>query len=188
MPQQSRTFRIFVSSTFSDLKAERNALQLQVFPKLRELCQRHGCRFQAIDLRLPALLREATVGMAVDRRLKFTASATEQEIVQGALGVTEAAQHVFGFFRTIGNLPRDVTARDFLDLGETGALDEEAHTRLGKLKERLRSLLPGHIHDYEAGWRGPEPTTDHLGTLPDTLKECLRLTKATDAPATLRAD
>ena len=51
MPQQSRTFRIFVSSTFSDLKAERNALQSQVFPKLRELCQRHGCRFQAIDLR-----------------------------------------------------------------------------------------------------------------------------------------
>jgi hypothetical protein len=26
MPQTSRTFRIFVSSTFSDLKAERNAL------------------------------------------------------------------------------------------------------------------------------------------------------------------
>ncbi len=51
MPQTSRTFRIFVSSTFSDLKAERNALQEHVFPRLRELCQRHGCRFQAIDLR-----------------------------------------------------------------------------------------------------------------------------------------
>ena len=51
MPQQSRTFRIFVSSTFSDLKAERNALQAQVFPRLRELCQRRGSRFQAIDLR-----------------------------------------------------------------------------------------------------------------------------------------
>src|SRR5438874_5554180 len=51
MPQQSRTFRIFVSSTFKDLKAERNALQAQVFPKLRELCQQRGCRFQAIDLR-----------------------------------------------------------------------------------------------------------------------------------------
>src|SRR5438128_1139513 len=51
MAQSGRTFRIFVSSTFDDLKAERNALQAQVFPKLRELCQRHGCRFQAIDLR-----------------------------------------------------------------------------------------------------------------------------------------
>jgi len=51
MPQATRTFRIFVSSTFSDLKAERNALQKYVFPRLRELCARHGCRFQAIDLR-----------------------------------------------------------------------------------------------------------------------------------------
>jgi hypothetical protein len=51
MAQASRTFRIFVSSTFSDLKGERNALQKEVFPKLRELCMQHSCRFQAIDLR-----------------------------------------------------------------------------------------------------------------------------------------
>ncbi|MFY9573559.1 MAG: AAA family ATPase [Blastocatellia bacterium] len=51
MPQASKTFRIFVSSTFSDLKAERNALQEHVFPRLRELCAQHGCMFQAIDLR-----------------------------------------------------------------------------------------------------------------------------------------
>ena len=31
----NRTFRIFVSSTFSDLKAEHNALQARVFPRLR---------------------------------------------------------------------------------------------------------------------------------------------------------
>ena len=51
MAQTTRTFRIFVSSTFSDLKEERNALQKFVFPRLRELCTQHGCRFQAIDLR-----------------------------------------------------------------------------------------------------------------------------------------
>jgi hypothetical protein len=51
MAQAGRTFRIFISSTFSDLKAERNWLQEQVFPRLRELCMQHGCRFQAIDLR-----------------------------------------------------------------------------------------------------------------------------------------
>jgi hypothetical protein len=51
MPQASKTFRIFVSSTFSDLKEERNALQKYVFPLLRELCRQHGCRFQPIDLR-----------------------------------------------------------------------------------------------------------------------------------------
>ena len=51
MAQQARTFRVFVSSTFSDLKAERNALQERVFPRLRQLAAEHGCRFQVIDLR-----------------------------------------------------------------------------------------------------------------------------------------
>ena len=51
MANQAQTFRIFVSSTFSDLKAERNALQAFVFPRLRELCEKHNARFQPIDLR-----------------------------------------------------------------------------------------------------------------------------------------
>ena|ERR1039458_3608309 len=46
MPIATRTFRVFVSSTFEDLKEERD-----VFPKLRKLCEQHGARFQAIDLR-----------------------------------------------------------------------------------------------------------------------------------------
>ena len=51
MAAAGKTFRVFVSSTFSDLKAERDALQQRVFPSLRELCMSHGCRFQSIDLR-----------------------------------------------------------------------------------------------------------------------------------------
>ena len=51
MPTATRTFRIFVSSTFEDLKAERDALQRDVFPRLRKLCEENGARFQAIDLR-----------------------------------------------------------------------------------------------------------------------------------------
>ncbi len=48
---QTRTFRVFVSSTFSDLRAERDALQDRVFPRLRALCTERGAQFQAIDLR-----------------------------------------------------------------------------------------------------------------------------------------
>jgi hypothetical protein len=51
MPTATRTFRVFVSSTFEDLKAERDALQREVFPKLRTLCEENNARFQAIDLR-----------------------------------------------------------------------------------------------------------------------------------------
>lgn len=47
----TRTIRVFVSSTFGDLKEERNALQEEVFPRLRRYCERSGWQFQAIDLR-----------------------------------------------------------------------------------------------------------------------------------------
>ena len=48
---RNKTIRIFVSSTFDDMKAERNALQARVFPKLARRCQAAGWSFQAIDLR-----------------------------------------------------------------------------------------------------------------------------------------
>lgn len=275
MAQTTRTFRIFVSSTFSDLKEERNALQREVFPKLRDLCVRHGCRFQAIDLRwgvreeaaldqqtmricldevhrsqvasprpnfilllgdrygwrpLPAeipddefreievrltdtrerellaewykrdenavppvyclqpregeyidfstwesrverplrvALLKAIRGMALsDESLpKYEASATAQEIEAGALKVPDAIDHVFGFFRTIRDLPGDDRARDFIDLDENGQLDAEAKGLLDALKTRLRSTLPGNIKEYEARWTGDGITTDHLDHL-----------------------
>jgi hypothetical protein len=43
--------RVFISSTFSNLKAERNALHEWVFPRLKKYCQRRRWSFQAIDLR-----------------------------------------------------------------------------------------------------------------------------------------
>ena len=51
MPTTTRTFRVFVSSTFEDLVDERNVLQSTVFPKLEQFCLEKGARFQAIDLR-----------------------------------------------------------------------------------------------------------------------------------------
>jgi hypothetical protein len=57
----AQSFRVFVSSTFDDLVAERDALQRGVdgptgftegaFPRLRRLCASRGARFQAVDLR-----------------------------------------------------------------------------------------------------------------------------------------
>ena len=42
--------RVFVSSTFSDLVHERNALAADVWPVLECYCQQRGFTFQAIDL------------------------------------------------------------------------------------------------------------------------------------------
>lgn len=48
---RTRTFRVFVSSTFEDFAVERNVLRSQVWPGLRDLCRHYGARFQPIDLR-----------------------------------------------------------------------------------------------------------------------------------------
>ena len=51
MSLTTRTFRLFLSSTFSDFQQEREALQNKVFPKLERFCADNGARFQAVDLR-----------------------------------------------------------------------------------------------------------------------------------------
>jgi DNA polymerase III delta prime subunit len=47
----SRTIRIFVSSTFTDFEKERRILNLEVFPEVREACEKKGYVFQVVDLR-----------------------------------------------------------------------------------------------------------------------------------------
>ena len=295
MALAGKTFRIFVSSTFGDLQDERNALQKHVFPELRELCRRQGCRFQAIDLRwgvreeagldqqtmriclgeiercqrisprpnfivllgdrygwrpapyeIPAeeyaamykltdaaddralldrwyerddnavpgvyVLRPRTLefeagagddekervrreeraawqrteralrgifaravprmALAEERQVKYAASATEQEIVAGAMRVDGADKHVFCFFRRIEGLPDDGSAAAFVDLDEDGRVDHDARARLDDLKSRLKSRLPDNVVDsYVAAWDGARPTTSHLDALcADVLK------------------
>jgi WD40 repeat protein len=264
MPQSSRTFRIFVSSTFSDLKSERNALQEKVFPRLRDLAVAHGCRFQAIDLRwgvseeaaldqqtmkiclseiercqktsprpnfiillgnrygwkplpyeilveeleqilsvvsseektqleqwycrdnnaVPAVyLLQPRSGIYEDNKtweeveynlhqalltamkklslppestLKYTASATEQEIVTGALQVSDAKEHVFCFFREIEVFSGNGSADDSVDKDLEGSHKQE------HLKNHLRKKLPNNIHEYKAHWQGGEISQNHL--------------------------
>jgi hypothetical protein len=307
MAQTIRTFRIFISSTFSDLKDERNALQRYVFPRLRDLCTQHGCRFQAIDLRwgvrdeasldqqtmrvcldeihrsqktsprpnfivllgdrygwrpLPAEIPEdefeaingrvsdpadrtllakwykrddnaqynhdehkkpqaiyclqprqdrfvdydvwereverplrgimlsAVAGLTLphEDKLKYMASATEQEIAAGVSHIPDAREHVYCFFRTIIELPLNQSTKDFTDLDDDNNTDAEAAMRLSELKERLTLQLPENIHHYEAHWTGSSVSDSHIGTLPEKLEECLALLEDVKTPQTLCID
>lgn len=49
--ENSRTFKLFISSTFSDFQVEREILQIKVFPEIEEYCSFKGYTFQPIDLR-----------------------------------------------------------------------------------------------------------------------------------------
>jgi len=50
-PRLRPVIRVCVSSTFSDMKHERNALEAEVYPELEQLCQKNGFHYQTIDLR-----------------------------------------------------------------------------------------------------------------------------------------
>ena len=51
MADQDRIVRVFVSSTFRDMHAERDHLVTVVFPELRERVERLGLEFFDVDLR-----------------------------------------------------------------------------------------------------------------------------------------
>ena len=51
MNNNSKTFRLFISSTFNDFQVEREVLQTRVFPEIKEYCSSKGYTFQPIDLR-----------------------------------------------------------------------------------------------------------------------------------------
>ncbi len=305
--QAGRTFRVFVSSTFEDLKAERNASQDGVwrdgklvkegaFPRLRQLCEAHGARFQAIDLRwgvsqeasldqqtmplcldeiarsqrvsprpnfivllgdrygwrplpyeiladefehilsavadpadrelletwyrldenavppvwalqprsappsaggtaeergaaldaeetawretedrLRGILAAAIDGLPLsdERRARYLASATEQEIAAGAFQVEDAPHHVFCFFRTIEGLPEDETADGFRDLDARGEPAAEPGRRLEELKLRLTEHVPDNLFQYQAAWTGGGIGDAHLEQLCDDVYHSL---------------
>ena len=51
MDNITKTFRLFISSTFSDFKVEREVLQTNILPQIKEYCSSKGYTFQPIDLR-----------------------------------------------------------------------------------------------------------------------------------------
>lgn len=50
-PLPFRSIRVFVSSTFRDMQAEREELVKQVFPQLRRMCESRGVTWSEVDLR-----------------------------------------------------------------------------------------------------------------------------------------
>src|SRR6266436_4296809 len=50
-PTRARVIRVFISSTFRDMQAERDELVLRVFPRVRKLCEARGVTWGEVDLR-----------------------------------------------------------------------------------------------------------------------------------------
>jgi len=70
MSHSEREIRVFLSSTFRDMDAERTHLIKQVFPKVRAACQARQVGFTEIDLRWGVTEEEAKNGATVEICLK----------------------------------------------------------------------------------------------------------------------
>ena len=127
-----------------------------------------GYFWQGIEVQLRNILEKATRDFSAETRLKYSASATEQEIVQGALHVEDANKHVFAFFRNIDNLgslkadllkdqsksEMDPKARDYIDTLDKVTFDDKSHQRQESLKKEtlLDKLGKDNIKYYAAHW------------------------------------
>lgn len=62
---EQRVGRVFVSSTFRDMNAEREELVKRVFPKLRKLCEQRGVVWGEVDLRWGITDQQAAEGQVL---------------------------------------------------------------------------------------------------------------------------
>ncbi|XP_067945451.1 uncharacterized protein [Watersipora subatra] len=83
-----RLVRVFLSSTFSDMKAERNEIWTTVYPALRKHCLAHGLDFSFVDMRWGVLdyatdhhKTEEVVLAEVKRTIKVSAATSFLSII-----------------------------------------------------------------------------------------------------------
>jgi hypothetical protein len=123
--------------------------------------------WEPLERRLHEALEAAAImaNLEEDALAKYSASATEQEILEGALNVPDADNHVFCYFRTINGLPRDNRAAGFVDLTPDGEFDSPSAELLETLKGKLEKRLPHHVRTFQSNWSGNVPTMDHVDGL-----------------------
>ncbi len=121
------------------------------------------------------------IGLPKEARLKYCASTTEREILKGALASQSAAANTWCFFRQIEDLHRSVSElsarpelRRYVDVDGLGRFNPLAHAEVAAIKEALAHRVAA-CHNYLARFSDTAMSADHVGTLPETLDECLAL-------------
>lgn len=114
------------------------------------------------EARIHKLLSTAAseIEMDVEDISRYTASATEQEILLGAMRTKGTEDHVFGYFREIGkdNLPAYEGAEKFYQTyfdydKKSGKPVQGCAQKLEDLKNKLTDrLIDNNTHPYSASW------------------------------------
>ena len=74
MPATWKTVRVFISSTFRDMQAERDHLVTVVFPELRERVEALGLEFYDVDLRWGVPAKDANGELGEPKRMRSAPS------------------------------------------------------------------------------------------------------------------
>lgn len=141
-------------------------------PHKREL----NDNWEEIENNLHSIIVKAVSKMDLNResKQKYFASATEQEIILGALEVDGAEDHVFCFSRKINGLPEDQKSADFIDLDDNGNIDKGSFDQLALLKDKLNKKIPNNIIKYETEWESNGISGKHLEQLCEDVEQVLR--------------
>ena len=153
---QQRVIRVFISSTFRDMQAEREELVKRVFPQVRRLCEQRGVAWSEVDLRWGVTDEQKAEGAVlpiclaeIDRSRPYfigllgqrygwvpddgDRSVTELEILHGVLNDRGSADHAFFYLRDPAWVQRQPDPSLYLE--ETA----EGVAKLEDLKTRIRA-------------------------------------------------
>ncbi len=153
---QQRVIRVFISSTFRDMQAEREELVKRVFPQVRRLCEQRGVAWSEVDLRWGVTDEQKAEGAVlpiclaeIDRSRPYfigllgqrygwvpddgDRSVTELEILHGVLNHRGSADHAFFYLRDPAWVQRQPDPSLYLE--ETA----EGVAKLEDLKTRIRA-------------------------------------------------
>jgi hypothetical protein len=116
-------------------------------------------KWKVVEDSLRATLRKAVApaDFPAEAKTKYFASATHQEIINGAMQTPDtgidSADHVFAYLREMDLPPHGDKEGDYLDTLPDGARNPYAKAQLDGLKNELSDKLPqGHIFRYPARW------------------------------------
>ena len=128
-------------------------------------------KWEPVEIKLRSILLRAArkANLSETEMVKYYASATHQEIIEGVLNVEDADTHVHCFFRTLTGVHSEESAK----FKET---NPESIQHLSSLKDNLRNHLSSTNHDYAVDFKNNREKEEYLQKFCNDIHASLKST------------
>ncbi len=133
-----RNLRLFISSTFSDTKAERNYLMKHVWPKIASYCSENQVNFMVVDFRW-GITDQITKSHKVEDVCLAEVKKCMEESMDSAITFLLLTSHRYGW----SPLPRVIPESEFQLLSDLS--DEEGIRHMTKMYEKDVNAVPAEF-------------------------------------------